>query len=67
MVIAGAELAVATHAGHHSVADRTYGALAAHVAHHAIGVEGPICEYYLVGSRETSGERRSAGQSFLSE
>jgi DNA-binding transcriptional MerR regulator len=54
VVIPAVELAVATHAGHHSEADRTYGALATHVAEHALGVDGPIREYYLVSSRETA-------------
>src|SRR2546429_9230957 len=48
MVIPGAELAITTHVGSHAEIDRAYGALATHVAHHAIGVDGPIREYYLV-------------------
>ena len=53
VVIPAVELAVATHVGHHSEADRTYGALATHVAEHALGVDGPVREYYLVSGRET--------------
>jgi DNA-binding transcriptional MerR regulator/effector-binding domain-containing protein len=54
VIIPAVELAVATHAGHHSEADRTYGALATHVAEHALAVDGPIREYYLVSSRDTA-------------
>ena len=47
--------------------DRAYGTLAAYVARHALAVEGPIREYYLVGQHETadtpSGGPRSAGRS----
>ena len=58
VVIPAVELAVATHAGHHAEADRTYGALATHVAEHALGVDGPIREYYLVGQRDTTDTSR---------
>ena len=50
------ELAVALHQGSHSGADRTYGALGTHVAEHALGVEGPIREHYLVTSDDTMDE-----------
>ena len=53
MVIPGAELAITTHVGSHAEIDRAYGALATHVAHHAIGVDGPIREYYLVDRHTT--------------
>jgi effector-binding domain-containing protein len=33
--------------------DRAYGALGTYVARHAIAVEGPIREYYLVGQRDS--------------
>ena len=52
-VIPGAELAVIVHAGTHDDVDRSYGALAAYVAEHALQVDGPIREYYLVGRRDT--------------
>jgi len=50
------ELAVALHQGSLSGADRTYGALGTHVAEHALGVEGPIREHYLVTSDDTTDE-----------
>jgi hypothetical protein len=34
-------------------ADRAYGVLAAYAARHALAVEGPIREYYLVGQHDT--------------
>ncbi len=54
--IAATEVAVIVHEGPHTGVDRTYGALAAHVAEHAVGVEGPIRERYLVGRRDTDDE-----------
>jgi DNA-binding transcriptional MerR regulator/effector-binding domain-containing protein len=56
-VIPACELAVIVHAGSHADADRSYGALAAHVADHALQVDGPIREYYLVGRRDTPDEQ----------
>jgi DNA-binding transcriptional MerR regulator len=55
-VIPAAELAVIMHAGSHNDVDRSYGALAAYVAEHALQVDGPIREYYLVGRRDTPEE-----------
>jgi DNA-binding transcriptional MerR regulator len=52
-VIPPAELATIVHPGSHTDIDRTYGALAAYVTQHALAVEGPIREYYLVGPSET--------------
>ena len=52
-VIPPAELAMIVHNGSHNDIDRTYGALAAHVTQHALAVNGPIREYYLVGPFET--------------
>jgi DNA-binding transcriptional MerR regulator len=52
-VIPPAELATIIHAGPHTDIDRTYGALAAYVTRHALAVDGPIREYYLVGPSET--------------
>jgi DNA-binding transcriptional MerR regulator len=51
-----AEVAVIVHEGPHDNIDRTYGALAAHVANHAVGVDGPLRERYLVHRRDTSDE-----------
>jgi DNA-binding transcriptional MerR regulator len=53
-VVPAAELAITTHCGSPTDVDRTYAALAAHVARHALAVDGPIREYYLVGQRETA-------------
>jgi DNA-binding transcriptional MerR regulator len=42
------ELAVAVHLGPHADIDRTYGALGTYVTEHALGVDGPVRETYLV-------------------
>jgi len=47
------EAAVALHVGDFADIDRTYGALGTAVAERAIGVDGPIREYYLVSSWDT--------------
>jgi DNA-binding transcriptional MerR regulator len=47
--IAGTEAAVAMHDGPPGEADRTYGALGTVVAERAIGVDGPMREYYPDG------------------
>jgi DNA-binding transcriptional MerR regulator len=52
-VIPPAELATTVHRGPHTDIDRTYGALAAYVTQHALAVDGPIREYYVVGPCET--------------
>jgi hypothetical protein len=36
--------------------DRAYGALGTYVASHALRVDGPVREYYLVGRRDTPDE-----------
>jgi DNA-binding transcriptional MerR regulator len=51
--IPAAELAVIEHRGNPTEIDRAYGTLAAHVARHALTVDGPLREYYVVGSRDT--------------
>jgi DNA-binding transcriptional MerR regulator/effector-binding domain-containing protein len=51
--IPAVEAAVAVHEGAFSEIDRTYGALGEVVAERAIGVDGPIREYYLVSSVDT--------------
>jgi effector-binding domain-containing protein len=51
--IPAVEAAVAVHQGAFSEIDRTYGVLGAVVAERAIGVDGPIREYYLVSSADT--------------
>jgi DNA-binding transcriptional MerR regulator len=55
--IPAAEVAVMVHEGAGDDVDRTYGALGTAVAERAIGVEGPIREYYLVGFAHTDDER----------
>jgi DNA-binding transcriptional MerR regulator len=54
LVIPAAELATTTHAGSHADIDRSYGALATYVAQHALGVDGPIREYYLTDRYTTT-------------
>jgi effector-binding domain-containing protein len=58
IVVPGAELALTLHCGAHTDVDRTYGALATYVTDHALAVEGPIREYYLVGSHDTPDEEQ---------
>jgi DNA-binding transcriptional MerR regulator len=53
VTIPGLEAAVMLHAGSPGDSDQTYGALGTAVAERAIGVEGPIREYYLVPFTET--------------
>jgi DNA-binding transcriptional MerR regulator len=57
-IIPPAELAMTVHLGSNTEVDRTYGALAAYVTKHALAVEGPIREYYLVGPSDTQDETR---------
>ena len=52
-VIPAAELASVTHHGPVDEIDLAYGALAAHVARHELGVAGPIREYYTVADTDT--------------
>jgi effector-binding domain-containing protein len=52
--IPAAELAIAQHRGPHDDADVTYAALGKYVTAHAIGVDGPVREYYLVDPRTPS-------------
>jgi len=57
IVVPGVELAITVHIGPHTgELDRAYGSLATHVADHALGIEGPIREYYVVGPHETGDE-----------
>ncbi len=55
-VIPAGEFAVITHLGSHANADIAYGMLAAYVTEHALTVDGPIREHYLVGQQHTSDE-----------
>ncbi|HXC84411.1 MAG TPA: MerR family transcriptional regulator [Trebonia sp.] len=56
VVVPAAELAVIVHPGTHADVDRAYGALAIYVASHALQVDGPIREYYLVDRNDTADE-----------
>jgi len=56
LVVPEVELAVTTHVGAHNDVDLAYGSLAAYVSDHALGVEGPIREYYVIGPHETRDE-----------
>ena len=57
LVVPEVELALTTHLGpHNGEIDRAYGSLGAYVTEHALAVEGPIREYYLVGPHETIDE-----------
>jgi DNA-binding transcriptional MerR regulator len=58
LVIPEVELAVTTHTGAHNDVDLAYGSLAAYVTDHALGVEGPIREYYVTGPHETTDENQ---------
>ena len=53
VTIPAVELAVITHLGGLADIDLSYGRLGAHVATHAIGVDGPLREYYLAGAIDT--------------
>jgi DNA-binding transcriptional MerR regulator len=56
--IPAVEAAVAVHEGSLDDSDRTYGALGTAVAERAIGVDGPIREYYVVGPGEEGDESK---------
>jgi effector-binding domain-containing protein len=53
VVIPAAELATVTHRGSLAGIDVAYGALAAYVARHELGVDGAIREYYTVAGTDT--------------
>ena len=54
LVIPPVELATILHAGPYVDMDRVFGALGAYVARHALAVEAPIREYFLVGPADTA-------------
>jgi DNA-binding transcriptional MerR regulator len=56
VVIPEVELALTVHTGAHTDVDLAYGSLATYVTDHALAVEGPIREYYLVGPHEAADE-----------
>jgi len=53
-VVPAVELATLVHKGSHANIDIAYGSLATYVTRHALAIEGPLREYYLVGPQETS-------------
>ena len=55
-VVPAIELAVLVHEGSPANIDLAYGSLATYVTRHALAVEGPLREYYLVGPQETPEE-----------
>ncbi|MFI1092662.1 MerR family transcriptional regulator [Streptomyces sp. NPDC020917] len=54
LVIPPVELATIVHRGPHTNIDLAYGTLGAYVADHALAVDGPIREYYVVARRESA-------------
>lgn len=55
LAVPSVELAVILHTGPHEVdIDRAYGTLATYVTEHALGLDGPIREYYLTGPTDTA-------------
>ncbi len=54
LVVPPAELATIVHPGRDTGIDRAYGSLATYVTQHALAVDGPIREYYLVGRHDTA-------------
>jgi effector-binding domain-containing protein len=54
LTVPAVELAVITHHGSHDDVDRAYGALGSYVAEHALGVDGPLREFYVVGAHDTA-------------
>jgi DNA-binding transcriptional MerR regulator len=53
LVVPPVDLAIIVHPGSHNGIDRAYGALGAYVSQHALAVNGPLREYYLVGPTDT--------------
>jgi DNA-binding transcriptional MerR regulator len=52
-IVPEVELATIEHAGPHTNVDIAYGALATYVSQHALAVDGPLREYYIVGQLDT--------------
>lgn len=55
-VLPAVELATIVHPGSHADIDRAYGSLATYVSEHALAVDGPIRERYIVGRHDTADE-----------
>jgi DNA-binding transcriptional MerR regulator len=53
-VVPATELAITEHHGSHTNIDIAYGSLATYVSKHALAIDGPLREYYLVGQLETA-------------
>jgi DNA-binding transcriptional MerR regulator len=53
-VVPAVEIATLVHKGSHANIDLAYGSLATYVTRHALAIEGPLREYYLVGPQDTS-------------
>jgi DNA-binding transcriptional MerR regulator len=59
LVVPEVELALTVHSGPHTgELDRAYGSLATYVTDHALAIEGPIREYYVIGPHETNDENQ---------
>jgi DNA-binding transcriptional MerR regulator len=58
LVVPEAELAITVHTGAHTDVDLAYGSLATYVTDHALAVEGPIREYYVIGPNEARDENQ---------
>lgn len=57
IVVPEIDLALTVHSGpHDGEIDRAYGSLATYVSDHALAVDGPIREFYVIGPRETDDE-----------
>jgi len=56
VVVPPVELATIVHSGSHAGIDRAYGALGTYVTQHALAVDGPLREYFLVGPTDTEDE-----------
>jgi effector-binding domain-containing protein len=54
VTVPAAELAITVHRGSHADIDVTYGALGSYVTSHALSVEGPVREHYVVDGRTAS-------------
>jgi hypothetical protein len=54
VMLPAAELAVTVHRGPHDDIDVSYGRLGAYVSDHALAVDGPVRETYLVGPRDNA-------------
>jgi DNA-binding transcriptional MerR regulator len=52
VVLPAADLAVTVHPGPHDDIDVTYGRLGAYVTDHALAIDGPVHETYLIGPRD---------------